>query len=225
MKELSDDKIIESWRKNAAPWILAIQEEQIQSRLLVTNQAIIDTITQLKPGSVLDIGCGEGWLVRELCHKGIDALGVDVVAELINHANQSGPGRFQTLSYAQLARHELGESFDLVVCNFSLLGKESVDTLFKSIPSILNANGHFVVQTLHPVSACGDAEYKDGWREGSWEGFNKQFRDPAPWYFRTLETWQELFTKNGFSLKQSLEPIHPQTGTAASIIMVGQSRS
>ena len=222
MKLLSDDKIIDSWKKNVSPWIDAIRNQQIQNRELITNQAILDAITHLAPRSVLDIGCGEGWLVRELCKIDIDCLGVDVVTEFIEYATKTGDGRFKTLAYAELAYENVNETFDLAVCNFSLLGNKSVTELFQTIASLLNTNGYFVVQTIHPLIACGQYEYIDSWREGSWSGFNNQFHDPAPWYFRTIESWQGLFLKNNFTLKKILEPINPQTGIAASIIFIGQ---
>lgn len=222
MKNLSDERIIESWQKNVTAWIEAIRHSEIQSRVLVTNRVIVATITRLKPGTVLDLGCGEGWLVRELCKHGIDALGVDVIPKLVAYASQAGPGRFRTLSYAQLAEDTLNETFDLAVANFSLLGRESVTQLFQAMAGLLDPGGHFVVQTLHPVHACGEYEYKDGWREGSWAGFNAHFRDPAPWYFRTLESWQALFSEHDFVITEINEPINPQTGTPASVIFVGQ---
>ncbi len=218
----ADEQIIDSWQKNVSPWIEAIRNQEIDSRVLITNQAIVDTVKSLAPKSVLDIGCGEGWLVRELCKAGIDTLGVDVVSGLIDYATKTGEGRYKILSYVQMANHALNETFDLAVCNFSLLGNESVTQLFQAMPGMLNSNGYFVVQTLHPVITCGEQDYIDGWREGSWAGFNDQFRDPAPWYFRTVTSWQNLFLKHGFKLKQVLEPINPHTGTAASIIFVGQ---
>jgi len=222
MKPLSDDKIIDSWKKNVTPWIEAIHKQEIESRVLVTNDTIIKTINKLAPETVIDIGCGEGWLVRELSKTGIDTLGVDVVPSLVEYARKAGEGRFKILSYAQLANNELNEKFDLAVCNFSLLGNESVTWLFQAMPSLLNAEGFFIVQTTHPLTACGNEQYKDGWREGSWAGFNDQFCDPAPWYFRTVESWQNLFIENGFELKETLEPINPQTGTSTSVIFVGQ---
>lgn len=222
MKQLSDKKIIDSWKNNVTPWIDAIRNKQIQSRVLVTDQTIIEAVTQRAPRTVLDIGCGEGWLVRELCKTGIDTLGVDVVPELIEYATKTGDGRFKTLSYAELTTEVLKEKFDLAVCNFSLLGNESVTQLFQTIPALLNTEGFFVVQTVHPVAACGEGKYEDAWREGSWTGFSDHFRDPAPWYFRTVESWQDLFLKNGFKLNNQREPVNPQTNLPASMIFIGQ---
>jgi len=221
MKKFSDQKIIESWSKNAHPWMTAVHEDEIKSRLLITNKAIIDTVLARNPETVLDVGCGEGWIIRELNKAGIKSLGIDVVPELIEYANKQGNGRFKILSYEELSREVIKESFDLIVCNFSLLGCESVNHVFKQAPSLLNNGGSMIIQTIHPVTGCGDEDYKDGWREGSWKGFNRQFSDPAPWYFRTLETWKVLFLKNGFELIDMIEPINPETNTPASIVFVG----
>src|ERR1700761_3992762 len=80
-------EIIQSWHTNAAPWSNAIRNASIASRKLVTNEAIIDAVMSTAPASVLDVGCGEGWLARTLVERGIRATGVDAVPELIAHAS------------------------------------------------------------------------------------------------------------------------------------------
>ncbi len=222
MKHLCDKQIIESWKKNVAPWVSAIENGEIASRLAITNQAILDAVTSRKPKTVLDIGCGEGWLVRELVNSGIDALGIDVIPEFIQYASEQGGGRFKTLAYENIATDSPGEQFDVVVSNFALLGRESVEHVFKQIPLLLNKGGAFIVQTIHPIAGCGDGIYKDGWREGSWAGFSDGFSDPAPWYFRTLETWKLLFRDNGLTLTNFQEPMNPHTRKAASILFIGE---
>lgn len=221
MTELSDQQIIKSWGKNAQPWVTAVREGEIASRVLVTNKAIVDAVLGRAPRSVLDVGCGEGWLVRELAKAGIDSLGIDVVPGLIESAQQAGGGRFRVLSYEEVSPEVLKEKFDLLVCNFSLIGNESVSRLFRLAPSFLHEGGSLIVQTIHPIAGCGDAQYVDGWREGSWAGFSDSFSDPAPWYFRTLETWKSLFSENGFRLDEIREPVHPRTQKPASVIFVG----
>jgi 2-polyprenyl-3-methyl-5-hydroxy-6-metoxy-1,4-benzoquinol methylase len=219
MKQFSEKKIIDSWKNNVTPWVKAIRAGEIASRVQVTNQAIVDAVLKFNPATILDIGCGEGWLVRALEQHDISACGIDVIPEFIAAAQQQGVGRFQLLGYEDISDQSFDQKFDLLVCNFSLLGDSSVQHLFRMASTLLNPDGGMIVQTLHPLLACGEADYQDGWRVGSWQGFSAEFRDPAPWYFRTIESWQALFTENGFQPVRIDEPVNPATQKPASIIL------
>ena len=216
-----DLELIDSWHKNAAPWIVAIEEQQIESRKLVTERAIIDAVVSQNGRKVLDLGCGEGWLSRQLTALGMDVLGTDIIPALINRARRNGSQRFELLSYEEIAGGKLAEKFDVVVANFSLLGQESVTGLFRSIHSLLNLQGTFIIQTLHPLIVCGNFTYVDRWRSTSWDGFSSDFT-PTPWYFRTMATWVQLYTTNGLSIVEIREPLHPQTGKPAAAIFIGK---
>ncbi|RBJ73992.1 SAM-dependent methyltransferase, partial [Pseudomonas sp. MWU12-2534b] len=77
-----ESTLLQSWNHNAKAWIEAIRTGAIESRLNVTNQAIVLAVLGRQPERVLDLGCGEGWLLRELEKRGIDAVGVDGDATL-----------------------------------------------------------------------------------------------------------------------------------------------
>ena len=220
---LSDAKIVDSWGRNAAPWTTAVRGQQIESRRLVTDWAIVEATLARSPRSVLDIGCGEGWLARALAARGIEVIGIDVIPVLIEQARQAGGGDFRVMSYEDVATGKLKLSVDAVVCNFALLGNESVAGLFGVVRSLLKPRGTFLVQTLHPVIACGDHPYQDGWRQGSWAGFSTDFSDAAPWYFRTMESWIRLFQEHGLRLLEMREPLHPQMQKPASVIFMAQA--
>jgi 2-polyprenyl-3-methyl-5-hydroxy-6-metoxy-1,4-benzoquinol methylase len=221
MDPLSDAKIVDSWHTNATPWTSAIREERIESRKLVTNQAVIDAVMSRRPQSVLDIGCGEGWLSRAVAERGVArVVGVDVVPALIDQANAAGGGEFRVASYEAIAAGALELTVDVAVANFALIGKDAVDALVRTSPTLLNPGGSLIIQTLHPVIATGDQPYKDGWRTGSWAGFSSDFSDPAPWYFRTLETWIALIASSGLRLVEMREPVHPVSNKPASVIFV-----
>jgi 2-polyprenyl-3-methyl-5-hydroxy-6-metoxy-1,4-benzoquinol methylase len=171
---------------------------------------------------VLDIGCGEGWLARALSAHRIHVTGIDAIPALIDQARQAGDGDFRAMSYEDIAAGRLDVMVDAVVCNFSLLGNESVTGLLGAVRSLLNPDGRLLIQTLHPLVACGNHSCQDGWREGSWTGFGAGFSDPAPWYFRTLESWLRLLADSGLRLRELREPLHPQTRKPASVIFIAQ---
>jgi 2-polyprenyl-3-methyl-5-hydroxy-6-metoxy-1,4-benzoquinol methylase len=222
---LSDARIVDSWTRNAAPWTDAVRENRIESRKLVTNRAIIDAVLDCTPRKILDIGCGEGWLVRALAEHGISGIGVDVVPSLIEQAARAGGGDFRVASYEEIADGLLDVKVDAVVANFSLIGKESVEGVIRRTPELLERDGALIIQTLHPLVATGEQPYEDGWRQGSWAGFSSDFSDPAPWYFRTVETWNDLIAECGFGSIEVREPLHPATGKPASIIFIASQTS
>ncbi len=221
MEAFYEKMILDSWEKNVYPWTKAIHEKQIESRKLVTDQAIINAVASLSASKILDIGCGEGWLARELSSRGLFVTGIDAVKGLVDKATEHGEGDFRVLEYEDISLSTLGEPYDVAVCNFSLFGKESVEHVFNAIPEFINDGGHFIIQTLHPHVGCSDSPYIDGWRKGSWSGFSKEFVDPAPWYYRTMESWFELYINNGLNLIKIEEPINSQTGKVASLLMIG----
>jgi len=216
-----DDKeqaIVDAWHGNAAPWTRAVREQTIESRKLVTDEAIVRAVLAQASHRVLDVGCGEGWLAHRLSKAGLQVTGVDTVSELLVAARAQG-GDFRELSYADLAGGALSERFDAVICNFSLLGKASVDDLLKAMPDMLQPGGVLLIQTLHPL-ADGTGPYLDGWRDGSWAGCGDGFGQAAPWYFRTLAGWQASFAAAGLYISALDEPLHPHTGRPASVIFM-----
>jgi len=225
----SDDRIIASWHTNAAPWVRAVRYHEIASRVGVTNEAIVSTLRLLRPTHLLDIGCGEGWLCHAMAGDGVSCVGVDVVPALIDeaqagHPADGGPGAYAVHSYEAIAEGALYEryagAFNVVVSNFALIGEAPVAAMLSAVPALMAPGGHLVIQTLHPLMASLDVPYVDGWREGSWAGFSRDFAEAPPWYFRTISSWVTLLASSGLALRALDEPISPDTGRPASLILV-----
>lgn len=195
-----------------------MRERHIGSRVRVTDAAVIDAVMAYAPRTAIDLGCGEGWLVRALAERGVNMLGVDAEPTLIEAARAAGGGRFEAFSYADIVAGRLAQRANVVIANFALLGAEGVDEVLRAAVGLLEPGGTLIVQTVHPWVVCGDGPYVDGWREERWEGFGIAFDAPSPWYFRTLEGWLELFRHAGVTLQRLREPVDPQSGRPASII-------
>lgn len=230
---LREREIRRSWLLNQDAWTRAVRNGDIESRERVTNRAIVEQLEALGEGAVLnmlDIGCGEGWLARTMAARGWRVMAIDAGPELIAAAKdlseeRKGSGRggdvtrpdYRCLDYAALADlPELGNQ-DVLVCNFSLLGNESVRNVLDGLAQGAGEDCRLLIQTLHPYSACGDAPYRDGWREGSWDGFSGCFVEAPPWYFRTLSSWLALLHDTGWHVRSMQEPL--LDGRPASLIL------
>ncbi|WP_194788793.1 class I SAM-dependent methyltransferase [Pseudomonas sp. UFMG81] len=215
------DQVLQSWQHNANLWIDAVRNGAIESRRQVTDQAILLALLARQPERVLDLGCGEGWLLRALADRGIDAVGVDGDATLVEAAHTAGSPAVHLASYQQLADDavDIGCGYDLVCANFALL-QQDIIPLLSAMNRRLQPGGTLVIQTLHPWAvAAGD--YQDGWREESFSGFGGNWQ-PMPWYFRTLSSWLNALQIAGFSLLELHEPQHPQNPAPQSLLLIAQ---
>lgn len=216
-----EHQIQRSWDVNAAAWTAAIREGRIESRRLSTDDAILSVLLRYDMRRVLDVGCGEGWLARALADHGIEVTGVDGSAELIEYAGAHGGGRFEVLSYEQIASNpeRVAGPYEGIVCNFALLG-ESITPLLLALRSQLTEDGRLFIQTVHPFTASGIDPYVDGWREETFAGFGERRWEPMPWYFRTVSSWVDAVQTAGLSVVEFHEPVHPTTGRPLSLLMV-----
>ncbi|QAY86489.1 class I SAM-dependent methyltransferase [Pseudomonas arsenicoxydans] len=218
-----ESNLLQSWHHNAQPWIEAIRGGTIESRLQVTDQAILLAILGRQPERVLDLGCGEGWLLRALTERGIEAVGVDGDATLVEAAQAAGSSPVHVASYEALvdSKVDIGRDYDLICANFALLHQDIIP-LLAAMNALLAPGGALVIQTLHPWIAAGD-DYQDGWREETFAGFKGQWK-PMPWYFRTLSSWLNALDMAGYQLTSLQEPQHPQSPVPQSLLMVAEPR-
>ncbi|WP_243354870.1 class I SAM-dependent methyltransferase [Bacillus litorisediminis] len=222
-----DRQLEESWKVNSKAWTESIRYEKIISRKTVTNPAIIQTILSQKPQSVLDVGCGEGWLARELAQKGIHVVGIDSSEPLIDEAKKLGGGEFHCMNYDAFSDHPtvVGAEFDVAVFNFSLLSQQIQPVLYASKQVIKNS-GRIIIQTLHPISVIKNEKnrYENGWRIEKFDGMGEGYQASMPWYYRTLASWVQELGLAGFQLSDCLEPVDPNEGKPLSLILIAESK-
>ncbi|MQY04159.1 class I SAM-dependent methyltransferase [Actinomadura macrotermitis] len=151
----------ERWEANAEYWVRVIRDGHDRYRTELTDRAVLDAIGPAKGLRVLDAGCGEGYLARELAAQGADVLGVDASQGLVDAARSlpaPGPGAvsFERASVDDVPAADA--EFDLVVCNhvFSHLADPSY--AIGEFGRVLKSGGRLVALTLHPCFYVEDAE-------------------------------------------------------------------
>ena len=216
-----ESELSASWDANANAWTGAVRAGNIRSRRVATDAAIVDAVMQFNPRRALDVGCGEGWLARALDERGVETVGVDGSAALIDAAKAAGGGTFFVLSYDALVDDptRLPGPYDVIVCNFALLSEDLVP-LLRALATALAPTGHLVIQTVHPWIACGDAPYVDGWREERFAAFGEDNWKPMPWHFRTFHSWLATLREASYQDVQVREPLDPDTLHPLSLILM-----
>ena len=219
---MANDKILKSWNVNASAWIQTIENNEIQSRQLITNQAIINAIFERQPKKVLDAGCGEGWLVRELHRNGIEAHGFDGVKKLIDQAQLKKEGTFFHLNYDDIRNGQNKElsQYDVIVFNYAIFEKENVDTLFLKLKKHLSPQGVFIIQTISDKNKLFSSRGKDGWMTEDWKTLSTDYPTSFQWYYRSEEEWKSVFALAGLSVVEEKEIIHPLSDEVFSVIYV-----
>ena len=215
-----DDEIAASWTTNAGAWTRAVRASLIPSRAAGTDHAILSAVRRHRPGSVLDVGCGEGWLTRALDAEGYAVCGIDGSEPLIAFARELGGPGYLFLPYDSIIaepRHA-GGPYDAIVLNFSLFA-ERVAPLLEALATRLVEGGVMIIQTLHPWSSTEDAGYIDGWRVATFAGFGGPFPMAMPWFYRTLASWSREVADAGLAIERIEEPLDPETNEPLSLVL------
>ncbi len=208
------------WNENVEPWTQVVDSGAIASRH-VTSPAIIKAITDFKLASVLDVGCGEGWIARALPPQ-TQYVGIDGSEGLIKKAKDRSRHSFETVSYEQFAQGlwKAPQSFQGIVFNYSLLD-ENLSPILKRAKSLLMPEGNILIQTLHPCFKM--PKYEDGWNTEDFKMVPVAFKDTMPWFGRTMASWIDLFAQSELSLEKLIEP--KIDGTPISVIFILKAKA
>ncbi|UJG44500.1 MAG: methyltransferase domain-containing protein [Candidatus Heimdallarchaeum endolithica] len=153
---VSDTK--KKWDQNAEIWISAYtamsEDEGDINRQLVIDPVLMKLIGKVKNLSILDAGCGNGYLARKLARLGAKVTGVDFSKTFIDYCKRREEKeqlgcKFFTASLDDLTIFE-NESFDLVVSNIVFIDVKNYKQSFIEISRVLKQNGRFIWSNLHP---------------------------------------------------------------------------
>jgi ubiquinone/menaquinone biosynthesis C-methylase UbiE len=111
-------------------------------------------ITQIKPKSILEIGCANGIQLnqyQEILNTKVN-YGIDLSSKAIN----AGKKKFKKLKLLKLSSLEIDKiktNFDLIICGFFLylLDREEIFNQFNLIYNKLNQNGYLIIQDFNPL--------------------------------------------------------------------------
>jgi 2-polyprenyl-3-methyl-5-hydroxy-6-metoxy-1,4-benzoquinol methylase len=151
----------ERWEANADYWVKIIRERRDRYRTELTDQAVLDAIGPCADLRILDAGCGEGYLSRELASRGARVHGVDLTQGLIDAALAHPPASQGSVEFTRASVESLpvqDDEFDLVVCNHLFSHLQDPSEAIGEFARVLKRGGRLVALTLHPCFYIENAE-------------------------------------------------------------------
>ncbi|MFL5538204.1 MAG: class I SAM-dependent methyltransferase [Longimicrobiaceae bacterium] len=214
---------LDAWDDAAVAWAGALRDRRDPARE-IADAAMVEVIRQVPTGPVLDAGCGEGWLARELAAHGHKVTAFDGSPVMLELALEAAPDvadyRLLTFQEAAAGPRRMGGAFGTIVFNFSLLD-ERITPVLTAAGAVLFPYGRILIQAAHPASpeAHGPEGYRDGWRTLGEAAPGEPLPSPVPWYFRTFTTWVLELRRAGLLLVETYEPLDPATGRPVSLLL------
>ena len=162
------------------------------------GNSVIELIDADKGSSVLDLGCGNGALTKELQDKGYLVKGLDASKELLDIAK----AKYPNIDFMQgdAANFSLSEPVDVVFSNavFHWINKDKQLDMLKCVYNALNKNGQFVFefgghgnnQKIHSALANAFSEH----------GYCYEM----PFYFPTIGEYAVMLENAGFKVQYAV---------------------
>jgi 2-polyprenyl-3-methyl-5-hydroxy-6-metoxy-1,4-benzoquinol methylase len=218
------------WDANARFWLRIIREHRDRYRTELTDPAVLNATGDITGLDVLDAGCGEGYMARELASRGArHVTGIDTSAEMARAAEAAKvPGT----SFTKGSVGDLpftADSFDVILANHLLNDLPDIDGPIGEFARVLRPGGRLTALMLHPCFYERRAERTQASRMlSAAEYFTPQRSVQQPFevdgltspaaataWIRPLETYTEALAGNGLAITRLTEP-HPSEQQLAS---------
>ncbi|MGH2756723.1 MAG: class I SAM-dependent methyltransferase [Actinomycetota bacterium] len=142
----------EAWEREARDWIKWSRTPGHDAWYLLLNLPRFLEMLPPPPRLIVDIGCGEGRLAKELSGRGYDVVGLDSSSTLISAAGQDPSPVVQ----ADSARLPLRSAItDTVIFFMSLQDMDDPDAAITEAGRILRPRGQVHIAIVHPMNTAG----------------------------------------------------------------------
>ena len=179
------DKVTKTFDK----WANTGRSELMEKEHTKSVIKFLKSIKFEKPFSFLDVGCGNGWVVRKIASNENCklAVGIDKSKNMINKANSKKKfsNEFYFCTDVQSWRH--GGKFDYIFSMESLYYSLPMESSLLKIFKLLKKGGQFF---------CGTDFYKDNKATSRWA-----YQMKIPLDLRSKLEWKKMFEEIGFKTK------------------------
>ncbi len=152
----------DGWLESADAWVATLGDGGARgdwSREFVLDRAMLARIDGRGFRRALDVGCGEGRFCRILRQRGIEAIGIDPTAPLIECARSRDPGGDYRIASGETLDFADG-AFDLVICYLALIDIPDFRRSIRDMTRVLAPGGSLLIANLTSFFTAGEAQ---GW--------------------------------------------------------------
>jgi len=151
---VTQQEISKQWDEVAKLRADQIEKGQDLSFDYILVPAILKLSAQSDFSAVIDIGCGLGFLTRQLASKAKCITGIDMSKKMINLAIEKCENveniKFINSTVEDFTRKMKSTQFTLAVANMSLMTTLNLDRVLQSIACLLRPEAHFIFVITHP---------------------------------------------------------------------------
>ncbi len=175
-------KTFDKWAQNGRAELMEIEHGNNVSKFL-------HTISFDKPFTFLDVGCGNGWVVRKIakekkCKK---AIGIDISKKMIIQAEKKLDNYKEEFFHTDIESWNYKGKFDFIFSMESLYYANSIEVALEKIYKLLKPGGCFF---------CGTDFYTDNKATARWANIMK-----IQMHLHSKKEWKKLFQNTGFQTK------------------------
>lgn len=224
----TDEAARAAWSEGAPAWDEFVESGADYYRREVHGPGLLDACGPVRGLAVLDLGCGQGYLSRELARRGAAVAGVDLSDEMVRlageHEARAPLGiRYLVIGAAEVSGHFGPARFDLVTACMSLQDMADVAGVLRAAFAVLKPGGRMVCSVPHPATETPlrewerDAEgrkvalkvdryFESGPAVCEWNMPRLRSHWSTPYWRHTLEEWSTLVAGAGFLVRRLAEP-------------------
>ena len=180
---------MDSVRKTFDEWAQNGRAELMEREHSKNVLKFLKTVSFERPFSFLDLGCGNGWIVRKIakeknCRK---AVGIDKSKKMINQANKKKISIKENYVHTDIQSWKYNGKFDFVFSMESLYYVDSIEESLKKIFKFLKPEGQFF---------CGTDFYTDNKATARWADVMG-----IQMHLHSKQEWKRLFKDAGFETR------------------------
>jgi len=175
-------KTFDVWAQNGRAELMEKEHGENVSKFL-------NSISFDKSFTFLDVGCGNGWVVRKIANKNNckKSIGIDKSKKMIIQSEKKKISNKERFFHTDIESWKYTGKFDFIFSMESLYYADSIESALVKIYKLLKPGGEFF---------CGTDFYSDNKATAKWAKIMK-----IQMHLHSKKEWKEFFQNAGFKVK------------------------